>query len=133
MSFRDKQLYEFGDFRLDVDERLLLQKDRRVRLADKAFDTLSVLVKRHGHLVSKDELISQVWPDTAVEDNNLDKSISAIRRTLGDQSRKARFIETVRGRGYRFIADVSSPQASKNETVVSSQQSNGNVTTRTRS
>jgi TolB-like protein/DNA-binding winged helix-turn-helix (wHTH) protein/lipopolysaccharide biosynthesis regulator YciM len=107
MSHNGKALYEFSDFRLDIPERLLIRKGKRVWLSEKAFQTLCVLVEKAGHLVPKDELMSRVWPDSIVEENNLDKSVSTLRHALGEnQKNKGKFIETVRGRGYRFVATV---------------------------
>ena len=104
----DKYLYEFGPFRLDVSERLLLRRDGvRVPLTEKAFDTLVALVSRGGRLASKEELMAEVWPDAFVEENNLDKSISAIRQALGEKPSAPEYVETVRGRGYRFVARVN--------------------------
>lgn len=107
MSKQDKHLYEFGPFRLDDSERLLMREGVRVPLTEKAFDTLAALVRRSGRLVSKEELIAEVWPDAFVEDNNLDKSISAIRQALGEKASAPEYVETVRGRGYRFVAPVT--------------------------
>ena len=108
MNQTDNHLYVFGAFRLDTAERLLLRRDGvRVSLPEKAFDTLATLVRREGRLVSKEELMAEVWPDTFVEENNLDKSISVIRRALGEKVSAPEYIETVRGRGYRFLAQVS--------------------------
>ncbi|MBE7515206.1 MAG: winged helix-turn-helix domain-containing protein [Chloracidobacterium sp.] len=109
MSLKRKELYEFSRFRLDVPERLLLRDGKRVRLPDKAFQTLCVLVRRAGELVTKDELIGEVWADSIVEENNLDQKISVLRQTLGEQRAakgKEKFIETVRGHGYRFLPEV---------------------------
>ena len=107
MFMGPKEIYEFSRFRLEVGERRLTQNGRIIPLADKAFDTLCVLVRRHGELVTKDELMAAVWPDTVVEENNLDQKISLIRSVLGERGRrKEKFIETVRGHGYRFVADV---------------------------
>ena len=107
MSYQTKEIYEFSRFRLEVYERKLLRDGKAVQLTDKAFDTLCVLVRRAGELVSKDELMATVWPDTVVEENNLDQKISMVRRALGEKARgKEKFIETVRGHGYRFLAEV---------------------------
>src|SRR5690606_4412743 len=108
MLVKRKELYEFSRFRLDVSERLLLRSGKRVPLADKAFQTLCILVRRSGELVGKDELISEVWADAIVEENNLDQKISMLRQALGEHRGKGKekFIETVRGRGYRFLPDV---------------------------
>ncbi|HXD29533.1 MAG TPA: winged helix-turn-helix domain-containing protein [Pyrinomonadaceae bacterium] len=104
MSKPEKHFYEFGPFRLDPAERLLLREDSPVPLTPKAFDTLVVLVGKSGHLVGKDELMREVWGDSFVEENNLDKSISALRKALGEDS--AKYIATVRGAGYRFMGTV---------------------------
>jgi DNA-binding winged helix-turn-helix (wHTH) protein/tetratricopeptide (TPR) repeat protein len=99
--------YEFADFRLDVRERMLVRRGgERVALPDKAFDTLCVLVRNAGRLVEKDELLRSVWADSFVEENNLNKSVHAIRRALGDQNGTPKFIETVKRHGFRFVADV---------------------------
>ncbi len=102
----NKELYEFGEFRLDVTERILSRQGERVPLAEKAFETLCVLVKRGNLLVSKDELLTEVWADAIVEENNLEKNISYLRKSLGEKTDGAKFIETVRGHGYRFLPEV---------------------------
>ena len=106
MSNANRELYEFGTFRLDVSERLLWREQERVPLSEKAFDTLCVLVRRGNHLVSKDELLTQVWADAVVEENNLDKNISLLRQVLGERAGQGKFIETVRGHGFRFVPEV---------------------------
>jgi len=106
MSVSTKHLYEFGVFRLDTRERLLLRNGARVKLERKVFETLVVLVQHSGRLVHKDEFMNQVWPDAVVEENNLEKSISVLRKVLGENGADAKYIETVRGLGYRFAADV---------------------------
>src|SRR5215203_1210266 len=100
------ELYEFTDFRLDVSERLLLRKGKRVALSEKAFAVLCILVRESGHLVGKNQLLAEVWADAVVEENNLDKSISLLRQVLGERKGREKFIETVRGHGYRFVAEV---------------------------
>jgi pentatricopeptide repeat protein len=110
MLKQDRYLYEFGAFRLDTSERLLLREGVRVPLTEKAFDTLAALVRRGGRLASKEELMAEVWPGAFVEENNLDKSISAIRQALGEKASAPEYVETVRGRGYRFLARVSEVQ-----------------------
>jgi predicted ATPase/DNA-binding winged helix-turn-helix (wHTH) protein len=95
-------IYEFGPFRLEISERRLLRDGRPVRLRAKVLDTLCVLVSRPGRLIEKEDLIAAVWPDTVVEENNLAHNINALRKALGD----ARFIETVPGKGYRFLGSL---------------------------
>ncbi len=97
----------FGDFYVDAAKRLLLQGDgENVPLMPKAFDTLLYLVERNGKVVEKDELMSAIWADRVVEENNLTQNISALRRALGEKHGENRFIATVPGRGYKFVADV---------------------------
>ncbi len=100
------RLYEFGDFCLNTREKLLLCQGERVPLTMKAFETLLILVERHGHIVEKAEIIQRVWPDAAVEENNLNQNISAIRKALGENAHEQHFIETLPRRGYRFLGEV---------------------------
>jgi eukaryotic-like serine/threonine-protein kinase len=106
MRKQTKQLYEFGPFRLDVEERLLMRDGRMAPLPPKVFDTLLVLVENSGRVVSKDELMQSLWPDTFVEESNLTQNISQLRRALSDGTTGAKYIETIPKRGYRFVADV---------------------------
>jgi DNA-binding winged helix-turn-helix (wHTH) protein/tetratricopeptide (TPR) repeat protein len=109
MSLEKKEIFEFGDFRLDVEERSIKRLDgvQKGALPEKAFQALVLLVRRHGHLVSKDELIRYVWPDTFVEDNNLEKCVHQLRHFVGETSNGNKYIETVRKHGYRFVAKVN--------------------------
>jgi serine/threonine-protein kinase len=101
------EIYEFGDFRLDGGRRLLLRRDGDpLPLTPKAFDTLLYLVQHPDLLLEKETLMKAIWPDTAVEENNLNQSISVLRRVLGGKRTNLRFIVTVPGRGYRFVAPV---------------------------
>lgn len=103
-----KEIFEFGEFRLDVSERTIERIDggHSGTLTEKAFQALTLLVRRGGHLVSKDELIGFVWPDTIVEDNNLEKSIHHLRHFLGEAQDGNKYIETVRKHGYRFVGNI---------------------------
>ncbi len=94
--------YDFVHFRLDAVERLLLRNGKVVRLTPKAFEILLLLVRNSRRVLSKDELIKAVWPDSFVEESNLARNISTLRRALGNHH----CIETVPGRGYRFAASV---------------------------
>jgi pimeloyl-ACP methyl ester carboxylesterase/DNA-binding winged helix-turn-helix (wHTH) protein len=100
-------VYEFGPFRLELREHLLLRQGARIPITGKAFQTLRVLVEARGNLVSKQDLMTAVWPETSVEENNLDRNISTLRKTLGEQSSGRPFIETVPRVGYRFLAPVT--------------------------
>ena len=104
-------VYEFGPFRLEVREHRLVREGRPVPLAGKAFDTLRVLVERRGTLVSKRDLMNAIWPETAVEENNLDRNISTVRKALGETATESQYIETVPRVGYRFRAPLSTPSS----------------------
>ncbi|HKQ52747.1 MAG TPA: tetratricopeptide repeat protein [Pyrinomonadaceae bacterium] len=114
MSKSEIQIYEFGLFRLDANDRVLLRGNRMVRLTEKVFNLLLMLVQRSGHLVTKEELMEHVWPDSIVEENNLTVSMSALRKALGEIQEGGQYIETVSKRGYRFVAEV---RAIKSETI----------------
>lgn len=105
MSHQPIHIYEFGPYRLDAAERLLLRDGAVVPLQPKVFDLLLVLVEQHGHLLEKEELLQRVWPDTVVEEANLANNISILRKTLGENGQP--FIETAPKHGYRFVAPVS--------------------------
>ncbi len=101
-----KQFYEFGPFRIDAVERLLSREGEVVPLTPKVFDTLLVLVENSGHILSKDDVMKTVWPDTVVEEANLTKNISTLRKALGETPDENQYIETIPWRGYRFVASV---------------------------
>jgi DNA-binding winged helix-turn-helix (wHTH) protein/TolB-like protein/Tfp pilus assembly protein PilF len=112
------QIYEFGNFRLEPDERRLLQEGQPVSLTPKAFDTLVLLVERAGHLVEKEELMKALWPDSFVEEANLAQHIWMLRKTLGESDTTGRFIETVSRKGFRFVAPVTNyPSGEELETA----------------
>ena len=106
MRNETKQLYEFGPFRLDAGERLLIREGRTVPLPPKVFDTLLTLVENSGRIIGKEELMQLLWPDTFVEESNLTQNISQLRRALSDGNGDAQYIETIPKRGYRFAANV---------------------------
>ena len=106
ISERTDIVYEFGPFRLEPKEHRLLRAGRSVPLTGKAFDTLRVLLERHGTLVPKTDLMSAVWPETTVEENNLDRNISMVRKALEEKTTGQQYIETVPRIGYRFVAEV---------------------------
>ena len=108
MSQPVKHLYRFGPFSIDAREGLLLRDKEPVPLTPKAFETLLVLVENSGHVLSKEELMQRVWPDSFVEENNLSQNISLLRRALRTGGQDAsKYIETVPKRGYRFTSNVS--------------------------
>src|SRR4051812_24460513 len=100
-------VYRFAQFELDIEERRLSLDGQSVVLRPKVFDALCLLVENHGRLLRKDELMRRLWPEQFVEDNNLDHTISQLRRVLRDGEKEKRFIETVPRQGYRFIYDVT--------------------------
>ena len=98
-------LYEFGPFRLDVRRRTLAREERAIALAPKTFELLVLMVRNSGRALSKQELMTALWPDTFVEETNLSFQISTLRKALGEAG--ATFIETVPKHGYRFGSQVS--------------------------
>src|SRR6516165_10143397 len=106
MGLNAKHLYEFGPFCLEPVEHLLLKADRPVPLTPKAFELLVFLVQNSGRLVTKDQIMRAVWPDSFVEEANLTVWISVLRRALGDREGGSHYIETVPKKGYRFAAEV---------------------------
>jgi TolB-like protein/DNA-binding winged helix-turn-helix (wHTH) protein/tetratricopeptide (TPR) repeat protein len=107
MATRSRHIYEFGGFRLNVEEKQLVREDSPVPLTPKAFDLLVVLVENSGHLQGKAELIDRIWPDSFVEEANLSVKMSELRRALGEGPNEHQYIETVPRRGYRFVASVT--------------------------
>lgn len=100
------RIFAFGPFRLMPERQLLLHGDTAVRIGGRALDLLIALVERPGELVSKHELITFAWPTTTVDESNLKVNMAALRRALNDDPGAARYIATVSGRGYRFIAPI---------------------------
>lgn len=98
--------FEFGDFQVDPTERRLVRDGKLLPLTPKAFETLCLLVENSGRLLEKDRLMEALWADAFVEEGNLADNISKIRQVLGDRRKDPKFIETVSGHGYRFIAEV---------------------------
>jgi predicted ATPase/DNA-binding winged helix-turn-helix (wHTH) protein len=105
----DERAILFGPFSLLPERRLLLEGDREVRLGGRAFDILACLVEHAGEVVGKEQLSARAWPQTYVEESNLKIQISALRRALGDH----RYIVTVPGRGYSFVAPVRREEPSQ--------------------
>jgi eukaryotic-like serine/threonine-protein kinase len=103
-----KHLLEFGPFRIDLEQRLLLRGELPIPLSPKAFDLLLVLTQRDGQVVVKDDLMKLLWPDTFVEESNLAQHIFQLRKALGERAQDSSYIVTVPGRGYRFAQKVRS-------------------------
>jgi DNA-binding winged helix-turn-helix (wHTH) protein/TolB-like protein len=111
MQLNKGHFYEFGPFRLNPGERLLLREDRPVALSPKGFELLVFLVANHGRLLTKDQIFDAVWTGSFVEESNLTVSISALRRALGEKESDLQYIETVTKAGYRFIAPVKESES----------------------
>jgi TolB-like protein/DNA-binding winged helix-turn-helix (wHTH) protein/Tfp pilus assembly protein PilF len=107
MSKEINRIYEFGEFRLQTADRLLLRNGKPISLTPKAFETLLALIQSGGHVVEKDELMKRVWADAFVEEANLARNVWALRKALGDDTDAHRYIETVPKLGYRFMAPVT--------------------------
>jgi DNA-binding winged helix-turn-helix (wHTH) protein/tetratricopeptide (TPR) repeat protein len=101
-----KRFYEFGPFRLDLEERLLLQEGQPVPLPPKVFETLVLLVERRGRAMGKEEMMNLLWPERYVEESNLTQNIFMLRKALAEGQSNAQYIETIPKRGYRFVAPV---------------------------
>src|SRR5262245_62243338 len=100
-----RHYYEFGPYRLETNERILLREGQLVPLTPKAFETLLALVESAGRILDKEDLLKKVWPDTFVEEVSLAKKVSILRKLLGEDFNH-HYIETIPRRGYRFVAEV---------------------------
>src|SRR5262245_37083733 len=100
-------LLRFGGFTLDLQRHGLYREDERIHLTSKPFETLVVLVEHHGETVVKQKLLDAVWKDAFVTEDSVVKAVREIRRALDDEITSPRFIQTVPGEGYRFIAEVT--------------------------
>jgi TolB-like protein/DNA-binding winged helix-turn-helix (wHTH) protein len=106
MSRKEKNLLQFGQYRIDIAERTLFSGDHRIPLQPKVFDTLLALVQNQGRILEKNDGLEQVWPDTFVEEGSLARNVSTLRKILGETPCGEEYIETVPKRGYRFVAPV---------------------------
>jgi eukaryotic-like serine/threonine-protein kinase len=106
MNTDAKVVYEFGPFRMDPDKQVLLRDGQLIAVTPKAFETLLVLVRRGREVVSKEELLKEIWPDSFVEEANLSQHIFKLRKALGDTLEGEHYIVTLPGRGYRFAVPV---------------------------
>lgn len=102
-------LYEFAPFLIDTAQHVLSRNGKPVSMTPKTFDLLLLLVENSGRMLTKDEMMKAVWPNTFVEESNLTQQISMIRKALGDTASEQRYIATVQGKGYRFAAEVKGP------------------------
>ena len=122
MTTPKPRFYEFSDFRLDAEARLLLKQNEEVALPPKAFDTLLELVKLKGRLLEREELMRKVWPDTFVEEGNIKVTIFNLRKAIEDNPSEPRLIQTVARRGYRFGVDVIEIEASTHAKAATADQ-----------
>ena len=106
MTASSKGFYEFGPFRIDLERYLLLRDGEPISLSPKVFETLLFLVQNRGRVGKKDEIINSVWPDTFVEESNLAQNVFLLRKALGEEKNEHRYIVTIPGVGYRFVAPV---------------------------
>jgi DNA-binding winged helix-turn-helix (wHTH) protein/alpha-beta hydrolase superfamily lysophospholipase len=114
-----RRAYRFGPFQLDIRERRLSRGYEVIPLRLKVFDTLRVLVEHAGQLVTKQELLDSVWPETIVEENNLNHNVSVLRKALGEKATGQQYIETVPRLGYRFAAAVETAEPRAEATIAS--------------
>jgi len=101
-----KEIYEFGPFRVDPEKETVVRAGEPVSLTPKTFQILLVLIRNSNDVVTKDDLMKTVWPDTFVEEANLSRNVFMLRKALGDTADDRRYIVTVPGRGYRLTEDV---------------------------
>jgi len=104
---KSEGIFQFGEFQIDVLARSMRRKDEIVTLNRRAFDVLLYLVQNPGRVLTRDELLKNVWPDTFVDENSLAQSISALRRALEERPGDNSYIVTLPGRGYQFVSAVT--------------------------
>src|SRR5580692_10636444 len=105
---QESRIYRFGAFRIEPDTRSLMLHEQPVPLTPKAFDLLLYMARNRGRLLTKEELLAAVWPDSIVEEGNLSQNIFLLRKALGESSKESRYILTIPGRGYQFAAPLES-------------------------
>jgi DNA-binding winged helix-turn-helix (wHTH) protein/TolB-like protein/Tfp pilus assembly protein PilF len=118
MSAQNVRIYEFGPFRLDAQRRRLLREGEAVPLKPKDFDTLLALVEEGGHVLPKETIMERVWPGSFVEEGNLSLHISNLRKALGEKRDQHKYIVTVPGQGYEFVASVRELKENESDLVV---------------
>jgi DNA-binding winged helix-turn-helix (wHTH) protein/tetratricopeptide (TPR) repeat protein len=115
-----KVLYEFGPFRIDPEKQVLLRENQPVPVTPKTFETLLILVRHNREVVSKDDLMKELWPDSFVEESNLSQNIFMLRKALGDTPEDRRYIVTLPGKGYRFVAEVRTVTQDGEDVIITS-------------
>jgi len=127
-----QEIYQFHDFRVDIAKGVLVRHGQPVSLQWKTFELLCLLVKSDGRLVTRDEVMDELWADTFVEDNNLSQHVRLLRKALGENGNGngTKFIETVAGRGFRFVADVKKISVSASDPQIAHLRSEGHESAR---
>jgi eukaryotic-like serine/threonine-protein kinase len=120
MATGPKVLYEFGPFRVDPEKQVLLRDNQPVSITPKTFETLLILVRHSRESVSKDELMKELWPDSFVEEANLSQNIFMLRKALGESPEDRRYIVTLPGKGYRFVAEVRTVTQNGEDVIIAS-------------
>jgi eukaryotic-like serine/threonine-protein kinase len=120
MAVSSKVLYEFGPFRVDPEKQVLLREDQPIPVTPKTFETLLILVRHSREVVSKDDLMKELWPDSFVEESNLSQNIFMLRKALGDTPEDKRYIVTLPGKGYRFAVEVRTVTQDGDDVVIGS-------------
>jgi eukaryotic-like serine/threonine-protein kinase len=120
MATGSKILYEFGPFRVDPEKQVLLRDNQPVSITPKTFETLLILVRHSREVVSKDALMKELWPDSFVEEANLSQNIFMLRKALGDTPEDRRYIVTLPGKGYRFVAEVRAVTQDGEDVIIAS-------------
>lgn len=123
MASQSKHLYEFDRFTLDALERVLLREGRPVRLTPKEFETLLALVRGAGHVIRKEDLLKEIWPDTFVGEATLAQNVFTLRKALGEPEGGGAFVETVPRRGYRFAVEVKERREGADEADTGQEES----------
>src|SRR5271155_5374241 len=106
MSMKAEEIFKFGEFQMDARARTLRRREAIVAINFRAFNVLLYFVQNPGKVLTRDELLKNVWPDTYVDENSLAQSISALRRALEEKPGDNSYIVTLPGRGYQFVAPV---------------------------
>src|SRR5271169_5208706 len=125
MSMRPGRIFQFGKFQIDAPARTLRREEAIVKLNSRAFDVLLYLVQNPGKVLTRDELLKNVWPDTFVDEHSLEQSISLLRRALEERPGDNSYIVTLPGRGYQFVSEVQSVASEVGDTRADVRASGG--------
>ena len=120
MGTDPKVLYEFGPFRVDPEKQILLREGEPVPVTPKTFETLLFLIRHSREVLSKDDLMKELWPDSFVEESNLSQNIFMLRKALGETPEDRRYIVTLPGKGYRFVAEVRTISQEGEDVIIAS-------------